>query len=84
MTIRLIDLLVEALSKLNMFIYYRSFQCSECRQEWVSRKVFWCGRCRTKEKECGCVTMTWSQERVRQVVCRQDRAQHDKVSSSLM
>merc|ERR1719410_1151480 len=31
-----------------------------------------------KEKECGCVTMTWSQERVRQVVCRQDRAQHDK------
>ena len=36
-----------------------------------------------KEKECGCVTMTWSQERVRQVVCRQDRAQHDKVSSSL-
>ena len=65
-----------------MFIYYRSFQCSECRQEWVSRKVFWCGRCRMKEKECGCVTMTWSQERVRQVVCHQDRAQHDKVSSS--
>ena len=60
----------------------RSFQCSECRQEWVSRKVFWCGRCRRKEKECGCVTMVVSQERVRQVVCRQDRAQHEKVSSA--
>ena len=35
-----------------------------------------------KEKECGCVTMKVSQERVRQVVCHQDRAQHDKVNSA--